>query len=166
MDTPLPQRSCGDCAMCCYLGEIPGVKPFNQWCKHAGSHACCDIYPTRPRPCRDFHCHYLLSDLPEIWQPKRCGFVVSTYSNPPRVLVSVDPQRQGNWQTSPYMEQLMHWAQFGAVNARLEQRIFAIYPDGMQELGELDDTNELMILEQQTPTGIRYRSELRRKPQA
>lgn len=166
MNSLVSQRSCGDCALCCHLGEIPGFKPFNQWCQHCSTHAGCDIYATRPQPCRDFHCHYLLSDLPDSWFPKDCGFIVSTYASPPRVTVSVDPDRPVGWQASPYIEQLMHWAQVGAVNVQLGPRVFAVYPEGIEELGELDGTTELTILEQQTPQGLRYRSMLTRKQPA
>lgn len=155
---PLSQRSCGDCALCCHLGEIPGFKPFNQWCVHCPSHARCDIYPSRPQPCRDFHCHYLLSDLPDAWFPNHCGFIVATYDAPPRVLVSVDPERPARWHHSPYIEQLAHWSTQGAVQVQVGPRTYAVYATGIEDLGEDTADSELVILEQRTPEGVRYRT--------
>lgn len=118
----------------------------------------CDIYPARPQPCRDFHCHYLLSDLPETWFPKACGFIVATYEAPPRVLVSVDPERPAGWRDSPYIEQLAYWSMHGAVQVQVGTRTYAVYATGIEDLGEDTADSELVILEQQTAQGVQYRT--------
>lgn len=158
---PYFQRSCGDCALCCHLGEIPRFKPFNQWCAHCSSHAGCDIYETRPRPCRDFHCHYLLSDLGQEWFPKECGFIVSTYAAPPRVMISVDPATPDNWRATPYIEQLRHWSQAGAVQVQVGSRTYAVHGERIDDLGEDTPDSVLVILEERTVHGMRYRTQRR-----
>lgn len=162
---PIPQRSCGDCAMCCHLGEIVDFKPFNQWCTHCSSHQRCDIYESRPQLCRDFHCHYLLSDLSEAWFPRDCGFIVATYANPPRLLIAADPARPASWRQSPFIEQLHHWAQQGAVQVRVEDRTFAVYPDTIEDLGVETPDSVVVILEKETTMGRRYRAARVPRPQ-
>jgi hypothetical protein len=144
--------------MCCKLGEIPDFKPFNQWCQYCSTRHGCDIYPNRPQPCRDFFCHYLLSDLGEEWRPLTCGMVVSTYSGPQRLTVSVDPERPALWNASPYLEQIMHWATQGAVTVMVGHHAHAVYPDRVEDLGEIDEEFALVITEQVTPAGTRYLS--------
>lgn len=155
---PISQRSCGDCALCCHLGEIPDVKAFNAWCTHCSSQQRCDIYETRPRPCRDFHCHYLLSDLGEEWYPRDCGFIVATYQHPPRVTIMADPAMPARWRESPYIEQIQHWARKGAVTVQTGPRTYAISPQSIDDLGEDSDETMIVILEQETPAGMRYRA--------
>ena len=156
--TPIPQRSCGDCALCCHLGEIPDVKAFNAWCRHCSTHQGCDIYPSRPSPCRDFHCHYLLSDLGQEWYPRDCGFIVATYQNPPRVTILADADAPQRWRESPYLEQIRHWAHQGAVTVQVAARTYAVSPHGIDDLGEDSDTTMIVILEQETTAGMRYRA--------
>lgn len=156
---PVPGRSCDGCAMCCKLGEIPQVKPFNQWCTHCSTHQRCDIYATRPAPCRQFYCHYLLSDVDEAWAPNQCGMVVSTYEHPSRLTISVDPDRPARWREQPYLPQIQHWANFGAVTIMEGLHAYAAYPDRIDDLGVLDVGEELIILEQETTRGLRYRIE-------
>ena len=54
-------RSCGDCALCCRLLDVPAAgKPRNDWCPHCNHHSC-KIYQSRPQICRDYttkECEY------------------------------------------------------------------------------------------------------------
>lgn len=161
--TELP-RTCGDCALCCKLGEIPDFKPFNQWCRFCSTHAHCDIYDSRPAPCREFFCHYLKSDLNEDWFPKNCGMVISTYSGPNRLTVSVDPETPETWRQQPYLAQIIHWSNQGAVTVMVGERAFAVYPDAIEDLGEITDGYIIEINEIVTPHGTSYRSQRVPKP--
>lgn len=153
-----PARECGDCALCCKLGEIPDFKPYNRWCTHCSTRARCDIYPTRPQPCRDFHCHYVLSDLPPHWAPMACGMVVDAKEGPPlRLTILVDPDRPPRWQEPLYLAQIQHWAMAGAVTLMVGDMAYAAYPDGIEPLGELTPAHTLVITEIETTNGLRYR---------
>jgi uncharacterized protein len=45
--------NCDSCALCCKLLAIPEIeKPAGQWCKHCTKTRGCDVYETRPEPCR------------------------------------------------------------------------------------------------------------------
>ncbi len=151
-----PAKQCGDCAMCCYLGEIPDFKPYNIWCTHCPTQQRCDAYETRPKPCRDFFCHYLLSDLGEEWRPTHCHMVISTRPNPNHLLVSVDPIYPEIWRESPYLQQITHWANQGPVIVMVGLRSYAIYPNRIDDLGTLAEDEQLEILEQQMLQSVRY----------
>lgn len=160
--TALPTpRECGDCALCCHLGEVPQVKPFNQWCQHCSTHRGCDIYPTRPQICRDFFCHYLKSDLPEHWHPLTSHMVVGSYEGPPpRITVAVESEYPLIWREPSYFAQLKHWATQGAVTVMVGTTVHVITPRGSETLGELTDANQLIITEIETPQGVHYRTTL------
>lgn len=52
------ERSCGECRVCCTLGEVPEInKPSHVECWHACESGCA-IYdkPERPKVCLDFEC--------------------------------------------------------------------------------------------------------------
>ncbi len=151
-----PTRQCGDCAMCCHLGEIVDFKPYNQWCQFCSTHQGCDIYQTRPQLCRDFFCHYLLSDIGEEWRPLTCHMVVSTYTEPTRLNISVDPAFPDIWRQEPYLAQIIHWSNFGAVTVMVGEYAFAAYPDRIDALGEMTADHTLLIIEQETRAGLRY----------
>jgi len=106
---PIAGRTCGDCAMCCKIPIIPELdKPFNQWCRHCTNHKNCSIYEARPQRCRDFFCHFMLSDLDEAWRPSKSRMVITNHAD--HVLVMVDPARPDAWRKDPYITNLRHWA--------------------------------------------------------
>ena len=64
-------RECGKCSLCCKvmrveeIAKLPGV-----WCKECAPGKGCKIYATRPGPCRDFHCSWLIqAELGPEWFP-------------------------------------------------------------------------------------------------
>jgi hypothetical protein len=71
---PLGHTGCGSCSLCCTVMkvELPeGDKPEGQPCQHLCSSGCgCSIYASRPAPCRDFECVWLVSQrVPEVAMP-------------------------------------------------------------------------------------------------
>ena len=53
---------CGSCTLCCKLLDVAELeKPGGRWCPHCAIGTGCKIYDTRPRPCRDFECLWLIS---------------------------------------------------------------------------------------------------------
>jgi hypothetical protein len=76
----LPDRQCGECAVCCVILNIdtpefqkmPG-KPCAHLCEGGG----CGIHATRYPVCRAYHCGWrYLASLGEAWRPDRSGVLV------------------------------------------------------------------------------------------
>ena len=150
-------RTCGDCAMCCKLLEIPELdKPYNQWCTHCTGYASCGIYETRPQRCRDYNCYFLASTLGEEWRPSKCRMIVSTF--PDRLLVMVDPARADAWRKEPYLTTIRHWATQIMVYVKVSNTTYAVFPDHTDDLGEVTDEHQILITEEMTPTGPRRKA--------
>lgn len=61
-----PDRSCGECAVCCWLVEVRGenlIKPAHALCPHVKQQqpGCCTIFGSTQRPmtCATFHCAWM-----------------------------------------------------------------------------------------------------------
>lgn len=142
--------------MCCYLGEIIDFKPYNQWCTHCSTRRRCDAYDSRPSACRQFFCAYIQSDLGEEWYPPRSHMVVSLHLNPKRMTVLVDPETPLVWQEAHYFQQLQAWAHHHPVTVMVDQHAFAVYPQRVEDLGEVSEGKRIEITETETTSGIRY----------
>ena len=72
----VPSRECGACQLCCVVPAIdtPEIqKRAGSPCRHS-LRGGCDIYQTRPEPCRAFFCGWRRSrDFPDDWRPDRSG---------------------------------------------------------------------------------------------
>jgi len=99
--TLAPDNKCGTCIACCRL-------PFIRRDAHHGNGTCvnctgygCKIYFNRPKPCKDFSCHWLSSQsrndkMAAELRPDRCGvvFTADTINGDPLLFeVHVDPNR-------------------------------------------------------------------------
>src|SRR5215831_5876594 len=94
-------RSCGDCALCCRLLDVPEAgKPRNDWCPHCNHHGC-KIYESRPQICRDYTCAWLVNkSYPDYWKPSECGMIVDfgeAEGALPALLIHVDPDTPDRW---------------------------------------------------------------------
>ena len=94
-------RECGDCSLCC---KLPGVyggdvqKPPDKWCEHCAVGSGCKRYETRPDPCRNFECLWLVNPLlPEELKPSRCHVVM--YELPDDI--KEDPKAFKDWLGMP-----------------------------------------------------------------
>lgn len=151
-------RDCGDCAMCCKLPIIPELdKPYNVWCTHCASHSSCAIYDARPQRCRDFHCYFVASDLEEHWRPSKSRLMIATH--PDRVLVMVDPARPDAWRKEPYASTIRNWSNEHTVYVMVAKTTYAIFPDHVDDLGEVTDDHQILTFTEQTPDGPRKRAE-------
>ena len=97
---PLPDRSCGECTVCCVALTIedPALRKAQGYrCQHLAREGGCGIYETRPQTCRTFYCGWrrlkwvrapLRPDLSDVliqlhWEasrqngPKRLGVAVT-----------------------------------------------------------------------------------------
>ena len=55
------QRSCGGCTACCKALPVFEIhKPAGQQCPQCNEGVGCRIYSTRPKPCREFICQWLM----------------------------------------------------------------------------------------------------------
>ena len=80
-------RECGKCTVCCkvltiddpQLQKLPGVMCPN--CKNGSG---CQVYDTRPDPCRGFFCGWRhLGELDDKWRPDKSGVMLRFQSPPP-----------------------------------------------------------------------------------
>jgi hypothetical protein len=73
-------RRCGGCTLCCTILSVPPQPGFDgtaRWChcKYALGGKC-QIYVSRPGPCRDFNCLWLTNDIvPKRFRPDKVGAV-------------------------------------------------------------------------------------------
>jgi hypothetical protein len=71
----VPERSCGECTLCCTVMAIdkPDMqKQAGVACRHCSGG--CTIYETRPALCREYHCAWRqLPILDDGWRPDRSG---------------------------------------------------------------------------------------------
>ncbi len=145
-----PTRHCGDCALCCHLGEIVDFKPYNQWCQHCSTQRRCDIYESRPALCRQFYCLYVRGKLAEHWNPLLSHMVVSQHQDPERITVLVDPEAPLIWRESPYLPELQALARTQPVTVMVDTQAFAVYSQRIEDLGELAKDEQIEITEIKT----------------
>jgi hypothetical protein len=76
----VPGRECGGCTVCCIdlhintlgLRKLGGVR-----CPNLRNDGCCEIYETRFKVCREFHCGWReIAALSDSWRPDRSGIVL------------------------------------------------------------------------------------------
>ena len=144
---PVPGRNCDGCAMCCKLPVIPELnKPYNTWCQHCTTRTSCDIHPTRPDRCRDYHCHFLLSDLSEEWRPSHCRFMVSVLSD--KILIFVDPSRPDSWRKEPYFGNIKHWSSQVPVHVKINSTTYVVFPDHVDDVGEVTEDHLIAVIDE------------------
>jgi hypothetical protein len=101
-------RVCGDCTLCCrFYGVAEIGKPEGEWCQHCTPGGC-GIHATRPQPCRNFECFWLMDpDFPEELRPDRCG-VVAYFNGEDHqgVILHLDPDRPDALASPPGSELL------------------------------------------------------------
>ena len=149
---PVAGRTCGDCAMCCKIPEIPVLdKPYNTWCSHCSTRTSCDIHASRPQMCRDYHCHFMLSDLPEEWRPSKSRILLSF--TPGKMVVAVDPARPDAWRKEPYFSNITHWSSQVDVHVLIGPKTYVVFPDHVDDVGEITADHQIMTLEESTPQG-------------
>lgn len=95
-------RTCGPCTLCCAIFGVPEIaKAVYEPCAHCTA-AGCTIHVTRPQPCRNFECFWLMDDqFPEDLRPDRCGVVVSWNEDHDSVVLHLDPDRPDALVDSP-----------------------------------------------------------------
>jgi hypothetical protein len=106
-------RTCGTCSMCCKVLSIdaePGfIKPADTWCQHCRpGRGGCSIYADRPSVCRGFACEWLISDIPDLWNPQHSKIVIHMAQGESeqrrRCLIHVDRTVPYRWREPPYYD--------------------------------------------------------------
>ncbi len=82
----MSERQCGECNLCCKVLRVvdPLVnfdKPANVWCPHVELGKGCTIYDTRPKPCQEFKCLWLLNLVGDKWHPLKTKVVAAIGSS-------------------------------------------------------------------------------------
>lgn len=97
--SPMADRTCGDCTMCCKVMGIDELKkPPSLWCPNCEIAKGCKIYDDRPDSCRRFRCLWLDDNrLPESMRPDKTKVVLSVDRARKRLQVNVDPDRPFAW---------------------------------------------------------------------
>ena len=157
---PVAGRTCGDCAMCCKLPEIKALdKPRDTWCIHCSTRKKCDAYETRPTPCRDFYCGYMLhAEFGEEWHPLTSRMMVSLNSAGGHFFVQVDPARPDAWRKAPYYQQLKSMARANnpqglQVIVAIGQRYVVVLPERDEDIGTVTDEDTVSFSITQTING-------------
>lgn len=85
-DYLVPNRSCGECMICCIepvIADPELQKPGRVACGNCLPGGGCAIYPQRPQACRTFHCLWRqLPNLDEDWRPDRSGVFMVLSDHP------------------------------------------------------------------------------------
>jgi len=164
-------RECGTCTLCCKVMGIYALdKPRGRWCDHAMPGRGCAIYDDRPQECRTFSCLWLLDDnLGPEWKPEKSKMVLTADEASRRTMVYVDASAPNAWQREPFQQRLMALMQAGLPLGRLVfivvgERTGLLLPHGLQDLGRLDDGDEVTLKRTGYPHATRYEAEVRRKP--
>jgi hypothetical protein len=127
-------KSCGDCAMCCLLLEVPAAHTSaDVWCRHVIKSKGCAIYQDRPDACRAFRCLWLDTDaLGDEWKPNRAKFLLRTEGT--RLCIDMHPDHPENWRKERFYSVILHWAQAawtneGSVLVVARNQAIAIFPE-------------------------------------
>jgi hypothetical protein len=166
----VPGRACGSCMMCC---KVPYIEEFDKppgvWCRHAVPGKGCGIYGHHPASCQAFYCLWMqdASFGPE-WKPDRAKFVVYVQQNGVNLQIAVDPAFPDAWTKRPYYARIKRWAKEGEergqfVFVRIGRRLIAVLPDQDTEIGEVGNTDDILISRKPGPAGFNYSIEVKRR---
>jgi hypothetical protein len=138
--TSLPEKSCGDCTLCCKVMAIEELeKPVGSWCPHCQPGSGCLIYDSRPAECRSFRCLWLVNDLLDRrWKPSKSRFVLTTSED--GIEVRCDPGYPDAWRKEPFGSEIRQWALSGethdvTVVVIVGDRMILVTPEREFDLG-------------------------------
>ena len=155
-------RSCGDCSLCCKLPQIDELdKPAGVWCRHCvpGRGGGCQIYDTRPVPCRVFHCSWIMDpSFGNEWRPLTAKMIVFPEKPGNRIAVRVDPGHPDAWRREPYYSQLKRWSRAAVESRRqvivyVKRRVIVILPDKDVDFGDVELGDQIWVGAFETPAG-------------
>jgi hypothetical protein len=142
-------RSCGTCAMCCKVYDVPEVNKIGRnWCNNFKHGKGCEIYAERPSQCRQFFCNWMIHEgLGPEWKPEHCKFVMTTNPVDMNLYIRVDPGKKTAWRDEPYYSVLKKWA-----NDLMERNNYIFVSSGQTTIILLNDRDVDMGIIQQNET--------------
>lgn len=100
-------KSCGECALCCKLLEVPGIAKAGQWCQHCVpglKTGCCTIHDQRPEVCSAWHCFWRAESWPDWLRPDRSKVIFEALPGVVTILVSVELSKPDAWKSKEIRE--------------------------------------------------------------
>ena len=153
-------RSCDGCTMCCKVLTIVEIeKPAQVWCSDCAIGTGCKIYEDRPKPCREFFCHYRRdAGLGEHWAPKKSKIIVAYEDENERLAIHVDESRKTAWRQAPFYQEIMNWVrrltrEGKHVMVWEGKNAIVVLPDKEINLGPIGANQEMIVEKLNTPTG-------------
>jgi hypothetical protein len=117
LGTPIPDRSCGNCTLCCKVNGVPELeKPVGEWCKHCEVGKGCKIYADRPEVCAKWYCGWrTVPFLGDVWYPASARMVANVIRKENHLLMvfCVDRGMRNRWKEPPWNERLRRLARVG-----------------------------------------------------
>jgi len=111
------ERQCGTCSLCCKLLGVPEVKEDFTWCPHCRMPGGgCSIYATRPAPCRDYKCQWLVDErFGAHWFPAKAKILIDRKLEDEKayVIFVVDPDYPTRWREEPWHSDIRKIAKAG-----------------------------------------------------
>jgi hypothetical protein len=156
----VPGRSCGSCAMCCKLYDLPEVQsPAGKWCRHCAPGKGCTIHEARPDTCRKFFCGWMVSPgLGPEWKPERSKLIVRLLGAADASLclaVDVDEGFPSAWQRPDIYRKLKQIAESGGspgggrnkvvVRVQIGHRQIVVLPDRNVDVGIVAADEDVQI---------------------
>lgn len=109
-----PKRECGSCNLCCNYYPIKELqKDGLTWCEHCTIGKGCNIYKSRPKECRDFHCEWLSSNtiiLNDYWRPERSHIIVTAHPQHQVIYYQTNPEHKDAWKENPFYDEILDMA--------------------------------------------------------
>jgi hypothetical protein len=147
----VPGRSCGSCAMCCKLYDVPEVGSMaGKWCRHCTPGKGCGIHTTRPETCRRFFCGWMVSaSLGPEWKPERAKLIIRLIPGEGSslcVAVDVDEGFPAAWQRPDIYAKLKRIAAYSReVVVSIGRRRIVVLPDRDVDVGVVGDDEEVEV---------------------
>lgn len=114
---PSTSRSCGECAACCTVLGVPGLKEACTPCQHAKPRGTnrCSIYgkPEKPDVCSTYRCSWLDGLLGTHERPDRLGLILETSEQDGYTIVTAREIRIGaadHLDAQPTLDLLSRWS--------------------------------------------------------
>ena len=129
------------------------AKPVGVQCLHVRAGKGCGIYETRPHACRTFECVWLMDpEMPHRFRPDQTRVVLDQTSDGSRLIARCDPANPMAWRRNPIYAALRsyaarEWGKGKLVTAMAGRRTWVITPDEDIDLGEVDPTAPLKVVE-------------------
>ena len=70
----------------------------------------------------------------------------------------VDPARPDAWRKEPYFGNIRHWSTQTQVHVMVGTTTFVVFPDHVDDIGDVTEEHKILTLTEPTPDGPRQRA--------